>query len=53
MQRVETACVKKPFRKFDCEDEQKNVAMTREVSGAKENLPIIFFFLRWEITELV
>lgn len=34
-QRVETACVEYPFRRFDCEKEQENVAITREVGGVK------------------
>jgi hypothetical protein len=34
----ETACVEKPFRKIDCEEEQKNVAITGEVCEVKGEL---------------
>ena len=35
---METACVENPFRRFDCEEEQKNIAITREVGGVEGNL---------------
>lgn len=35
---METACVESPFRRFDCEEEQKNIAITREVGGVEGNL---------------
>lgn len=41
-QRMETACVENPFRRFDREEEQKNVAITREVGGLKKNLLVFF-----------
>lgn len=37
-QRVETACVEYPFRRFNCEKEKENVAITREVGGVKGEL---------------
>lgn len=49
---METVCAEKPFRKFDCEEEQKNVSITGEVYRVKGELTHFFFFLRCEITEL-
>lgn len=49
MHTVETACVENPFKKFYCEGEQKNGAITRDV-WSRENVSI-FFFLIWEIIE--
>lgn len=46
----ETAGVEKPFRKFDCEEEQKNVAVTREVGWVEGELTNIFW--RWRLQNL-
>lgn len=44
MHRVEEDCLEKPFRKLDCEEEQKNIAITREVCGVKGERTTFFVY---------
>ena len=41
-QRMETACVENPFRRFDPEEREENVAITGEVGGVEGELTSVF-----------
>lgn len=52
MHPVETACVENPFKKFYCEEEQKNGTITRDL-WSRENVSIFFHMGDYRICLIV